>query len=174
MKATAVKELIRQLMPAIRNNPVTRILSINQQNILQYISYVAFLHGTQSRSGAIYATPSEERIAKIVHVHRVTVSRNVSALKSLGLLNVTNRRPEKDKFKTNLYKFSKLFWAAFSFIINRFRKYFNRVTPMLHIVSKEHNIYLKNNQKRNGPIRNNGPTAIDVIKLMEKLHPELV
>ena len=165
---------MRQLCQAMLLNPVTKRLSGTQSGILQTTLFLSLLHGVQSKRGSIYCTPSEKYIAKAVNIHRVTVSRNVCSNSLKLLLEKQRRRPVNGEWQTNLYKLSKLFWAMFGNIINRFRKSFNRVTSVLHIVSKEHNIYLKNNQKRNGPLRNNGPTAIDIIQLMEKLHPELV
>ena len=174
MKASIVKRLMRQLYQAMLLNLVTRRLSGTQLQILLKIVFLSLLHGVQSKRGSIYCTPSEKYIAKAVNVHRVTVSRNVCSNSLKLLLEKQRRRPVNGKWQTNLYKLSKLFWAMFGNIINRFRESFNRVTPVLHVVPKEHNIYLKNSQKRNGPVRNNGPTAIDIIQLMEKLHPELV
>ena len=174
MKALIVKRIMRQLYQAMLLNPVTRRLSETQLQIFQKICFLSLLHGVQSKRGSIYCTPSEKYIAKAVNIHRVTVSRNVCSNSLKILLEKQRRRPVNGIWQTNLYKLSKLFWAMFGNIINRFRRSFNRVTPMLHIVTKEHNIYLKNNQKRNGPVRNNSPTAIDIIQLMEKLHPELV
>jgi len=174
MKASIVKRLMRQLYQAMLLNPVTRRLSETQLQISLKIVFLSILHGVQSKRGSIYCTPSEKYIAKAVNIHRVTVSRNVCSNSLKILLEKQRRRPVNGKWQTNLYKLSKLFWAIFGNIINRFRKSFNRVTSVLHIVTKRDNIYLKDNQKRNGPVRNNGPTAIDIIQLMEKLHPELV
>ena len=174
MKTEIVKRIMGQLYPAMLLNPVTKRLSGTQSGILQRICFLSLLHGVQSKRGSIYCTPSEKYLAKAADIHRVTVSRNVCSNSLKMLLEKQRRRPVNGKWQTNIYKLSKLFWAIFGRIINRFRKSFNRVTPMLHVVTKRDNIYLKNGPKRNGPIRNNGPTAIDVIKLMEKLHPELV
>ena len=165
---------MRQLYQAMLLNPVTRRLSETQLQIFQKICFLSLLHGVQSKRGSIYCTPSEKYLAKAADIHRVTVSRNVCSNSLKMLLEKQRRRPVNGEWQTNLYKLSKLFWAMFGNIINRFRRSFDRVTRMLHVVTKRDNTHTLNNQKRNGPLRNNGPTAIDIIKLMEKLHPELV
>jgi len=142
MKASIVKRLMRQLYQAMLLNLVTRRLSGTQLQILLKIVFLSLLHGVQSKRGSIYCTPSEKYIAKAVNIHRVTVSRNVCSNSLKLLLEKQRRRPVNGEWQTNLYKLSKLFWAMFGNIINRFRKSFNRVTSVLHVVTKEDNIYL--------------------------------
>jgi|GEM_PF-7026111 len=173
MKAEGAKELMAQLMPVLRNHVITMRLSENQFATLQYLCYVMFLHGMQSRNGAIYCVPSEERIATFVDVHRVTISRTVSSLKSMKLLDVIQRRPVDGRWQTNLYKLSKLFWALFGFIIKRFRHYLNRVTGVLHIVTESHSKFSSNQKTSDFSYKLKDLPLENIISRMEKAHPEL-
>jgi hypothetical protein len=174
MKRSAVEELTDQVESALRLHPGTRDLTPNEFRVLRYIYYVAFLHGMQSWNGKIYCVPSEQRIASVVGLHRVTVSRIVSYLKLQGLLTVIQRRPKNGQWQTNLYKLGSIVWIMFGKIIKRFQRYFNRVASKLHKGTKDESTYTK--------IRSN--TAFNQKKLQEwqcgftkafyERHPELV
>ncbi len=136
MEAQRAKKIVGMIMPSLRNSMAIRGLSINSMNVLQYILFVATLHGMQNSSGAIYCVPSEERIAGVVKLHRVTVSRIVSLLQSEGFLMITHRRPLNGKWATNLYRLSKTLWVKYGNVINQFKPAYNRVAALLHLVSK--------------------------------------
>ncbi len=174
MDASAAKKLTGQLMERVRIHPMTRHLSENAFNILGRNFFLAFLHGMNSKTGAIYSVASQKYLARAVGVHRVTVARIVSMLRSQGLLNITRRRPVKGQWTTNLCRIGKLVWILFGNIINRFRRFFNHVARALHIVSEEKKYFNPRQQTKDFSFKLKSQEVTDIIKRVENAHPELV
>jgi hypothetical protein len=103
--------------------------------ILRKIVYISILHGHNSPNHTIYATPGQAWLSEHTGYHRVTVSRRVTYLEEKGFLAITYRRKVKGQWQTNLYRFGRILWGMIKHVTQRYRLFFHRVTPMLHIVS---------------------------------------
>jgi hypothetical protein len=118
--------------------------------------------------------PSQGYLARAAGVHRVTVSRIASRLKSQLLLSIVRRRPVKGQWTTNLYKVGKMVWILFGNIIKRFERYFNHVTRALHIVSEKEKYFNPRQLTKDFSFKLRSPEVTDIIKRVENAHPELI
>lgn len=132
MDASKANVLMKEVNSVLRCHPSMLWLSVTQWRILERTMFLAFLHGTNSENGAIYSRPGQTDIAEYAGVHRVTVSRNASRLKSRGILKITQRRPVNGQYQTNLYRLGSWLWIIAGNVIRRFIRTFNRVTLPLH------------------------------------------
>lgn len=130
-----VPEITDAIIRELRSSLSTLYFQPSDFMILRKIVYLSILHGHNSPNRTIYATPGELYIANAIGMHRVTISRRIQFLMQKGLLAITYRRKVKGQWQTNLYKFGKVLWGMIKSVTNRFHSFFNRVTPMLHIVS---------------------------------------
>ena len=78
--------------------------------ILEHLMFLCKVHKQNSESGASYAIPSQMWLAKKIGIRRETVSRHITKLARLGILEVTHRRQVKGKYKTNMYRIREWKW----------------------------------------------------------------
>jgi DNA-binding transcriptional ArsR family regulator len=78
--------------------------------ILEHLMFLCKVHKQNSKSGASYAIPSQMWLAKKIGIRRETVSRHITKLARLGILEVTHRRQVKGKYKTNMYRIREWKW----------------------------------------------------------------
>ena len=71
--------------------------------LLDELAFLSRLRRAETRGRASYATPGRVWLARRLGVSVRTVSRHVSALVGLGLVERTQRRPVSGKWQTNLY-----------------------------------------------------------------------
>lgn len=135
MEAKSTSTITDAIIRELRASLSTLYFTPSDFFILRKIVYLSILHGHNSPNRTIYSTPGERWLAKNTGLHRVTVSRRISYLSQKGFLAITYRRKVEGQWQTNLYRFGKVLWALIKDVTHRFRSFFHRVTPMLHIVS---------------------------------------
>ena len=135
MFSSPASKITDSIIKEIRGSMSTLYFQPSDFYILRKIVFLSLLHGHNNPKRTIYATPGEAWLSKNTGLHRVTISRRVSFLSEKGFLGITYRRKVQGNFQTNLYRFGKVLWALIKDVTARFRSFFNRVTPVLHIVS---------------------------------------
>lgn len=101
--------------------------------ILEEIDYLSRLQGKKSPTGARYCCPGQKYLGEKIGLARENVSRHITKLMKMGILDVTHRRPIRDMFQTNLYKIrSWIFWRLGK-ILRSLRSLPKRVTQPSHI-----------------------------------------
>jgi hypothetical protein len=135
MHSTQPSQITDAIIKEIRGSLSTLYFQPSDFFILRKIVYLSILHSHNSPKRTIYATPGEAWLSQHTGLHRVTISRRVSFLSDKGFLAITYRRKLQGQWQTNLYKFGKILWAIIQDVTRRFKRFFNRVTPTLHIVT---------------------------------------
>lgn len=100
--------------------------------LLEEINYLSKQQGKKSKTGARYCCPGEAYLGNKIGLARENVSRHITKLSHLGILEVTHRSPIRDKFRTNLYKIRSWIWWRLGKILRSLRSLPNRVTPTSH------------------------------------------
>lgn len=112
---------------------IYRKLDGHDIRLIEELVYLSRLQSKKSPSGAKYCCPSEIYLAKKLGVRREAVSRHVSKLARLGVLEVTHRRKVRGMWQTNLYRVRR----AFAWLIGKVMAIINyrkdRVRPKAHI-----------------------------------------
>jgi hypothetical protein len=137
MNSNLPSKITDTIIKEIRSSMSTLYFEPSDFLILRKIVFLSLLHGHNSKKRTIYATPGEAWLAENTELHRVTVSRRVSFLKSKGFLAITYRRQVKGQWQTNLYRFGGVLWAMIQDVTKRFHSFFHRVTRPLHIVTSK-------------------------------------
>jgi len=78
--------------------------------VLEEIDFLSRMQARRSPSGARYCCPSEAYLSRKVGVRREQISRIVSNLARLGILEVIGRRRRGGNWSTNLYKLVSRKW----------------------------------------------------------------
>ena len=79
--------------------------------ILEEINFLSTCQAKKSPIGARYCCPGEAYLGAKIGLARENVSRHISKLGNLGILEVTHRAPIRGHWRTNLYKIrSWIFW----------------------------------------------------------------
>ena len=172
--STLAEEGATRCVSAVRTNLVSLYLRPSVWLTLSRIIYLSALYAIKRRKLTRYCIRSRKYFATAFGFHPSTISSITTELAQIGFLEKRQLRPINLIPQPCIYKTAGVIWEIVKAQIVKFLNRIKSVAQRRFIVSKDYNIHTLNNQKRNGPVRNNGPTAIDVIKLMEKLHPELV
>jgi hypothetical protein len=105
--------------------------------LLDELTYLSRKQAKRSPSGARYCIPGRQYLAAKLGVCVRTVSRSIARLKRLGILDVTQRRPVRGIWKTNLYKIRHWLGWRLGQVQGLLRKPFHRGTPVAHIATRE-------------------------------------
>lgn len=89
--------------------------------LLELIDYECRKTRKHSPSGASYCLKPQEWLATCLGVCRETISRHVSKLAALGILQVTHRRPVRGEYQTNLYKIRSYLWWGLGKVLRGLR-----------------------------------------------------
>jgi len=173
MKPEDVAKVMPKVFSVLRTSILTRQLSLRQTHLIGRVVYLSLLHGVQSSRRGVYCVPSEKYLSKDAFCARETVSRNITVMKKLGLLKVTQRRPVDGRFSTNLYKLGSLLLSLISRVTSCFFSFFNRVTSMSHIVTETSNNNLKRQKESSAQHKIPVVSVQEVIDRIQGSHPEL-
>ena len=94
----------------------------------------------QKKSGAAYAMPGRAYLSQKLGCSVRTISRSISRLKRLGILDSTQRRPVRGRWKTNLYKIRSWIGWRLGQLSGTLRKLSHRGPRMAHIAFLERKI----------------------------------
>lgn len=95
--------------------------------------------GTASRvpSRAMYSCVSQQWLAKRVGVTRTWISRCVTKLHKMGILDLRHRRKVKNQFTSNIYRVGEALKKGYKTAKALYLEYISRVQSAAHIVHKK-------------------------------------
>lgn len=108
-----------------------------EQNLVVFLNFLCEVKGRKSPTGARYANPSQDYLAKRFGVCRATINRALRRLHCLGLIRIQHRRKSQGHWMTCLYTMVRpAAWAAQA-VHNLFSRLAHRVTNSSHLVSSQ-------------------------------------
>lgn len=113
MNAQVARIRIKQRFP----HDVVRKLNGTDIKLLEIINYRSNLRAKASPSRAKYCIDAQAYFAKCLGVRRETISRAVTRLANLGILDVTHRRKIRGQWQTCLYRIRNWQWWRFGRMI---------------------------------------------------------
>jgi len=101
--------------------------------LIDEIRFLSDLQAKKSPTGATYCMPGRKYLAAKLSVSVRTISRHVAKLASLGVLAVTQRRPQAGHYSTNLYRLSSNIAWCLARIVAKIANRFHRGPKKSHI-----------------------------------------
>ena len=123
---------------------IWKTLNGTDLKVLEEIGFLARLQGKTSTSGAKYCCPSLKYLSKKLGKTFWTISRSISKVSSLGLLDVTHRRKRSGHWQTNFYRLRHWLGWKVAGILANFRLNQDRLRKRANITSlRRENISLR-------------------------------
>lgn len=133
-------------------------------NILDTLISMCRAQVSKSPTGAAYAFPGQTWLGSKIDRARENVSRSVSKLKKLGLIEVIHRRKIRNMFQTNLYRAG----HALLFILKQTKAalaaLLDHVTKPSHIVNNSHSKETEKDSIRSLSIKMKSEDLPNIIK----------
>ena len=131
-------------------------------------------HGKKNPSKKEYACPGQEWLSQRLDRCRQSISESVQKLSRLGILRVTQRRPVRGMWSSNLYRLG--YWLLR--LLGRMKEaVFSTFSPCRLKATHSYKPYINSipkQPKRNFSIKIEDSPYLEIIQRMAKNHPELV